>query len=575
MEATVLACSSCGARLSFAVGVRTAECPYCATQMRINGDDHGSSVTFDSAIPNRLSRDQFYVKTLEFLAEGEHTPDDVLLKYAVNEDLHAVFMPFTRFRGKYEGDMTCEAGREVVHYVTKKVGDTYRKERVVDIEWEPFSRQLRGQYSIDVCLGKGIDESLMMNLQSAMDGQSLVKFEPNLLQGNAIEVVDERAEEDELFRERGQPALDDMVAVAAQRQAPTRSRNLRHSYVHTTDQATPYLAPIWLQSYKYNGEVFRVTMEGGSGRLFGYRPKDQDRIAWLDQLKKLGHFSWIPAVILFLFSTVMPAHSTAFNTAAFLALVVGYGFTYYLRNQIATVSRSVRSAILDGIKAGKAADDVASQVAQSEAGYAKIRQHAALVPKLYGGFGALGVFMLAVFFVVGRFASAPVEAAPEAFVAEAPVDAAMSAVASAEPTTTQTDFVSDEVNVLDAQSAQAAEQTLEAGVRDSNVSVRFASRATMSDDGVRDATEIGNTWQGAGAVDLPGAVLLIVPSAHHYAIAYNQAAMSLLDDAARQRIDAVVLSTLRSGNVVGALDGIVSGLASASISNVTPAAAKM
>ncbi|MFZ9086192.1 MAG: hypothetical protein ACO3C6_06420, partial [Steroidobacteraceae bacterium] len=380
MQVTVLNCKGCGSNLDFVAGVPSAECPYCGQTMVIQ-DTRAEAVSFNAMIPIRLDRQQFQEKTLEFLAAGEFTPDDLLINFEVKEDLHAVYAPFYRHKLSFDGAMTCDAGREEIHYVRVKVGNEYVNQKRTEIAWEPFQRNLKGRRTLDVCLAQRIDEELLRNLQSATEDQSLSKFSPELVRDHAIEHAIEQVESDEVFMSRGYPRLKAHVHRLATESAPTHHRNIKVSFDYEVEDKTPFLSGVWLQTYGYGERTYQVVMDAGSGQVFGYRPEDEDRRNWQAEIKKLGHMSWLPGIANGLLAL-------AFGKALWVAAAV-LGIGYYLSNslgkRVSENSRRFRQELLEAFKAGGREADVTALKSRAEVEYNSIRERQAFVPKLYAG----------------------------------------------------------------------------------------------------------------------------------------------------------------------------------------------
>ncbi|MGA1497326.1 MAG: hypothetical protein ACO38Y_05890 [Steroidobacteraceae bacterium] len=388
MQVTVLNCKGCGSNLDFVAGVPSAECPYCGQTMVIQ-DTRAEAVSFNAMIPIRLDRQQFQEKTLEFLAAGEFTPDDLLINYEVKEDLHAVYAPFYRHKLSFDGAMTCDAGREEIHYVRVKVGNEYVNQKRTEIAWEPFQRNLKGRRTLDVCLAQRIDEELLRNLQSATEDQSLSKFSPELVRDHAIEHAIEQVESDEVFMSRGYPRLKAHVHRLATESAPTHHRNIKVSFDYEVEDKTPFLSGVWLQTYGYGERTYQVVMDAGSGQVFGYRPEDEDRRNWQAEIKKLGHMSWLPGIANGLLAL-------AFGKALWVAAAV-LGIGYYLSNslgkRVSENSRRFRQELLEAFKAGGREADVTALKSRAEVEYNSIRERQAFVPKLYAGSVALSLVL--------------------------------------------------------------------------------------------------------------------------------------------------------------------------------------
>lgn len=379
MQFTALNCEGCGGNLDFAVGVSSAECPYCGQTMLIS-DPHPRTINFDAMIPIELGRQQFEHKTLEFLAAGELTPDDLLISFRVKVDLHAVYVPFHRHMVTFGGTMTGEIGREETRYVRVKRGDEIIDEERIEIVWEPFHRNFEGRRTVDICLAQSIEEEFLEKLPSATEKQGLSKFSPELIGSHAVEHEIEKMPPDELFKTRGYPRLENHIWDSTMGSAQKHQRNMKVSWSYQLEETTPFLSGVWLQTYEYDGSAFKVVMDASSGEVFGYRPQDDKRRQWLAEITKLGHRSWIPGII----SGILLMEG---GGLFFLVVIVGVGyyFSFSLKKRIQANSQRFRQGLLEAIKTAGRIANMSTLRNQAETEYLAIRKRQELLPKLYKG----------------------------------------------------------------------------------------------------------------------------------------------------------------------------------------------
>lgn len=379
MKVCELGCQRCGAKLDFASAPTSAECPYCGQTMVISNSD-AKAISYDAMIPIKLDRQQFEEKTLEFLAAGELTPDDLLIAFSVKVDLHPIYVPFRRHTVFFKGTMTGEVGHERTHYVRVLKNGEYVDEKRTEIDWEYFERDFEGRKILDVCLAQRIDEEVLKKLQSATEEQELSGFSPDLVRGHAIEPAIQQVKADEIFTTRGYPRLEEAIWDSATSKAPRLHRDLKISFNYRVADSTLFLSGVWLQTYEYEGNSFRLAMDGSSGEVFGYRPQDDKRRQWLAEITKLGHRSWIPGII----SGILMMEG---GGPFFFVVIVGTGYyvSFSLKKRIRANSQRFRQGLLGVIKAAGRIGDMSTLKNQADTEYRAIRKRQELLPKLYKG----------------------------------------------------------------------------------------------------------------------------------------------------------------------------------------------
>lgn len=420
MRMTVLSCAGCGSSLDFIVGLPSAECPYCGQTMRVDSGstDAGEAPIFNAIIPLSHDRASFADKVLEFLADGEDTPDDLLIAFEVDQDLHAVFAPYQRYKLSFDGSMTCDAGHEVVNYVKVLRNDKWVDEKKTDIAWAPFSAPVKGRLTIDVCLAEGIDEALLQRLQDVTSYQKLSRFEPQLVSNHALQHAIPQVEGDEVFTARGYGSLASYVSGKGRDIAPGINRNVTTQFSYSVEEQIPFLAGIWIQSYQYRGVRYQVVMDGGSGKVFGYRPTDDERISWLNDLQRLGHYSWFAGLVCLLIALFMESGLALLIGAA----VVGGGYlvSRTLQRRVGETSAEFRRGLLEAVRAQGRGGDVSSPTRVAENRYAQLRKVERWIPRVYAGAAVVALLMAGVGSLSSSDEAVGPAVAESASVAEAP-----------------------------------------------------------------------------------------------------------------------------------------------------------
>ena len=74
-----ISCDSCGAELIFNPSSQTTLCNFCGSTFEIEKAEKDVEIMSpDAILPFSVSKEEFKNGVMEFLSEGDYTPDDIL-----------------------------------------------------------------------------------------------------------------------------------------------------------------------------------------------------------------------------------------------------------------------------------------------------------------------------------------------------------------------------------------------------------------------------------------------------------------------------------------------------------------
>lgn len=289
---TRLACPSCAAPLSFPVGVAVLRCPYCGTETVLEGRQlPAAEVESRQVAPFSSTAEAFQQALLEWLSEGDYTPDDILEKALVTE-FSGLFLPVWKLSGEYHATFTARAGidREVQKIVEKKRDDGSIDRKVkteTKTDWRPMSGEATGPYTVwtlgSSTLPEGLRDWAEETASACTAWQDLT---PELLEGNLVEEFAISAAE--ARGDRAQAAIRSLAEDRCRERVPgDRVKDLSVDFRTRDNTEERYLHPFWLASFEYGEKRYLVGMSGRNlATAHGERPVDAAREAAVKALNR-------------------------------------------------------------------------------------------------------------------------------------------------------------------------------------------------------------------------------------------------------------------------------------------------
>jgi DNA-directed RNA polymerase subunit RPC12/RpoP len=259
-----LSCGRCGALSLLPPGHKTAQCPYCGSNQLVESPDQGDLVEpqvialmqIDAKQADRLARG--------WLGKGLFAPDS-LPGAARTLQLRPGYYSFWTFDGILEVKWSCEVAEE-----------TLNQKR-----WTPVSgAETRFFNDVLVPGMKTISLPEATALQP-FDLQNVVAFKPEYLAGwpavlYDCSLTDASLKGREAIFKQLRPQITQMIEVGREK----RNLNLGgHSWSGMTFKHI--LLPLWAGTYRFQGQDYRLMINGQTGKISGNKPRDTLKLALL------------------------------------------------------------------------------------------------------------------------------------------------------------------------------------------------------------------------------------------------------------------------------------------------------
>lgn len=269
-------CSNCGATTSFDPASRTLRCPFCGSEMAVRATGAATNLAVDQfVLPFRLQKTDSEEKIREWLGSSFWAPGD--LKNRSSLDLgQGIYVPFWRFDADASSQWEGEVSRTRTRQVQKtRTGSDGKPERYTGSEsyktWHPRSGSHDGTHRTWIPASSGLTQAEGDELMPFPE-ESMMTYSTDLLVGYSAE--DPGIDEDGAWVQ-GEERIRDLERAACAREVERLTR--AETTLSDRRSALCYL-PVWIYTYAYQHEQFRVLVNGHTGEVIGDRPVSKARV---------------------------------------------------------------------------------------------------------------------------------------------------------------------------------------------------------------------------------------------------------------------------------------------------------
>lgn len=360
-----LTCRTCGADLIFDPATQATVCNYCGNSFRVEEAVDKVVAKPDGILPFKVTKDQYHQRLLEWLIEGDYTPDDIL-ESSVFDQVNGIYLPLFMYVGKYHAPWVAAAGfdREEEYLDTEYDGKLVRRSKTVT-DWRPCNGEANGGFTELIFAGEHVKAEIAEFAAGCGFGAGdLKEYDPRYTLGFVMQGF--TGSEDEAWNTHITGRVRAIVEADIKQKIPgDRQRDLSYD-ISTEKKALRIYVPYWIVYYKYKGAEYHVCMDGlTSSRMDGKRPEDQDRKKTVSRFFRPAHICL--AVWLLIVFCAAQASSDAGTATFFIGLIptiILYVRAASKKKALIDKSKAIRQQILSGFKTGKKA--LRNQPAQKE-----------------------------------------------------------------------------------------------------------------------------------------------------------------------------------------------------------------
>lgn len=279
-DAVVYTCPSCGAEVVTTESTAATTCFFCQNPVVLGGRLSGKFKP-NRVVPFALSKEKAIEKFLAmckkkwFLAKGFASKKQF-------EKLTGVYFPYWYIDTQRQADMTAIGEKVRTYSVGKKhytETSTYRLERSGDlIIKNVFERALKSQ------------DRDMLQCVHPFDLSQAHDFSMSYLSGfqaekRDLEIEEVNPEVQARIREYAQELLKDTMDEY------TSVRVESYNDITDLESWNYTLLPVWVVTYKYNGEIYPFAINGQTGKTYGKLPTSKGKLAILFAIVAIAVFA--------------------------------------------------------------------------------------------------------------------------------------------------------------------------------------------------------------------------------------------------------------------------------------------
>ncbi len=275
-------CENCGAEVRCEHDSRSTTCPFCAAPYVVEIDPSATGrQTPEFVLGFAHGRDRAEATYRRWIARGGLFRPGDLSRSVQAEGLLGIYLPFWSFSLRADSRWRAMIGehwyRTETYTVTNSQGKTETRTRQVqETEWWGLEGGHHAYYSFYlVSASKGLPQAMAEWVQP-FELMALKRYAAHFLAGWLSEeysVAIDQAREltEKVTRDR------DRQAVAAFLPGDTH-RDLEVATDYSEVRSDLILLPIYLRSYRYKGKLYRVLVNGQTGKIAGERPVSPVRV---------------------------------------------------------------------------------------------------------------------------------------------------------------------------------------------------------------------------------------------------------------------------------------------------------
>lgn len=295
-------CDSCGSEINSRGSDRTLFCPFCESTFVAEISPHQGHQRPEFIIGFGITKEQAGAKFQTWLSDRRWYHPQDLQSAQVVQKMRGVYVPFWSFSTLATSRWSASIGEYWYRTQTYTVRDSKgrvstRTRRVRETEWWPLSGRHHQFYSGYLVSGsRGLSQEEADAIQP-YNLPALQRYQPFFLAGWYSEEYSVNAQQ---ALERSLQVFQHWENGNIQGFMPgDTSSNLQVQTEFSQTQSDLCLFPIYMLTYRYQNQNYRVLLNGQTGKLIGTKPYWRSRITWV--------ITWAIVLIAFLIAMAMLA----------------------------------------------------------------------------------------------------------------------------------------------------------------------------------------------------------------------------------------------------------------------------
>ncbi len=269
VEARVIQCQTCGARVSFTGQDTSKACDFCGSNQVLEQESNRNLIRPQTLVPFRVEQTAAQQKFKDWLGGLWFRPGDLKSRAALGA-IHGVYVPYWTFDALVQSSWSAESG---THYYVEEgyVENGQKKTRKRrETKWSPAHGHRTDHYDdVLVPASKGLPEGIAEQMKT-FDTSQLVPYDASYLAGWRAE---EYAIDLQPAWQKASQTIERQQRDRCAKDVPGdthRSLSVNNAYSQQTFKHV--LLPLYIASYMYNQETYRFLVNGQTGEVRGKAP---------------------------------------------------------------------------------------------------------------------------------------------------------------------------------------------------------------------------------------------------------------------------------------------------------------
>ncbi len=272
-------CQSCQAISVFKPERVAQTCDFCGSPALVPYEQSEAPIRPESVLPFKLSQGDVREKVHVWYRSRWFAPNRFKSR-AFTDTIHGLYLPYWTFDAQVAAHWTAEAGH--YYYTTESYTDSKGNSQTRQVQhtrWESASGALEHFFDDElVPASRGVPADLLRRIEP-FPTKELAPYDAGYVSGWVVEQyqIDLVA-----AAKNSRETMDAKVRQMCAQQIPGDTyRNLQVAADYSAQTFKHVLLPIWILSYQYSGNAYRIVANGVTGAIAGKYPKSWVKIAFL------------------------------------------------------------------------------------------------------------------------------------------------------------------------------------------------------------------------------------------------------------------------------------------------------
>ena len=268
-QTNVLACTNCGAQVTFESAVHAAECPFCATPV-VTGTGTHRHIKPKGLLPFALDEREAKAAMNDWLGQLWFAPNSLQAYARKGRKMEGIYVPYWTFDAATKSTYRGQRGRYYSTTRTVRVNGESQTRQVRKIRWSAVRGRVARAFDDVLVLASTSLPKRFTDALEPWDLSSLEPYRPAFLAGFRAEAYTVPLEQG--FDEARQ-IMDRVIERDVKFDIGGDAQKITALDTQVSDVTFKHiLLPVWLAAYKYRGQTYHFVVNARTGRVQGERP---------------------------------------------------------------------------------------------------------------------------------------------------------------------------------------------------------------------------------------------------------------------------------------------------------------